>query len=938
MRRLAILLLIFLVACTSPAAFPGSPTTEPGSPDASPIPGDQQSADTGQVTIAYAAWENERTIYEPLIAKFTAANPSIKIVLVPLEDIVSVPDQNGQDSALTTLRRLVSGADAGPALFMPPETLNSNLLLDLAPLMDADASFQRDDFYPGALEQYTIGNSTRVLPRYVTAQVLGYNKELFTLANLPTPKPDWTWNDLFGVAEQLAKKNGNTVDTYGFLDQTGGFLPLLAILQAQGIDLMNTPARDIQLDRPEIVAAVERVRALNANGALFVPNFGRDGPGIDMQQSIRDGKVGIWPLDLLQFADGPPGTQAEPLRFATGSVPYPGLAESSFFFSGSDGYVISSGTEHPNEAWKWIEFLSRQDTEPAGLGGREGGPMLSSRIPGRIPARKSLAEQIGYWQNIDAETAATYQWVIAHPAKQLQQTPDYIALGALSQALSQIIGEKQDPRKALAEAQKQLLDQVAQVQLTPSPTPDNSPVLVATPEPQEAPAGATTVKFAVPGYGASDMRRLARAFREQHPDIFIKIIATDTFTGPLELRDVARSNDCFTWFAPPQSEADFKALLDLRPLFDADPSFPQSDYPPALLTPYTNNGGIFGLPYAVNLRTLNYNRNLFSGAGISPPTYEWKPADFLAAAQALTKGEGNKKQYGYVPLGGPVQDLFFFVGQFGGQLLTGGGDDLRPNFDDPKVIAAIQWYLNLSMVDHVMPPVEFSYKRDVAPRNDPQIEDPYELVLNGRAALWFDQGYGAFSGSKDGPADGPPQPKFEIGIAPLPIGGGGLRASDFYVRGFHIAAQSQQPQVCWEFLKFLSSDINNLQGGLPARISIATSDAFAKQAQAGLLEIYTAYGEALKRAGQPGADPNTLYSEKLDLYWFFKALSDTINDDADLANGLAEAQKTTTAYIECQLKGGKPPQCATEVDPNYQGYTVDEPKGEPGIAPVAPRG
>jgi ABC-type glycerol-3-phosphate transport system substrate-binding protein len=890
------------------------------------------------VTISYAVWENERTIYEPLIAKFSAANPAIKIVLVPLEDIVSVPEQNVQDSPLATLRRLVSGADAGPALFMPPEALNSNLLLDLAPLMDADARFQRDDFYPGALEQYTVGNSTRVLPRYVTAQVLAYNKELFTLANLPAPKPDWTWNDLFGVAEQLAKKNGNTVATYGFLDQTGGFLPLVALLQAQGIDLLSTPARDVQLDRPEIVAAVERVRALGESGALFEPKSGRDGPGQDMQQIINDGKLGIWPLDMFQIVDGPAEAQPAPLRFATGTVPYPSLADSSFLSGGSDGYVISAGTEHPNEAWKWIEFLSHQDTDPAGFGGRDVGPSLSSRIPGRIPARKSLAEQIGYWQNIDAETAETYRWVIAHPAKQLQQTPDYIALSALSQALSQIINEKQNPQKALAEAQKQLLDQVAQVQLTPSPTPDTSPVLVATPEPQEAPAGATTVKFAVPGYGSSDMRRLARAFREQHPDIFIKIIATDTFTGPLELRDIARSNDCFTWFTAPQSEADFKALLDLRPLFDADSSFPQSDYPPALLTPYTNNGGIFGLPYAVNLRTLNYNRNLFSSAGISPPIDKWKPADFLAAAQALTKGEGNKKQYGYVPLGGPTQDLFFFVGQFGGQLLTGAGDDLRPNFDDPKVVAAIQWYLDLSKVHHVMPPVQFSYRRDVAPSNDPQGEDPYQLVLNGRAALWFDQGYGAFSGPKDGLADGPSQPNFEIGIAPLPIGGGGLRAGDFYVRGFQISAQSQQPQACWEFLKFLSSDINNLQGGLPARSSIATSDAFAKQAQPGMIEIYRAYRDALKRAGQPGVDPNTLYSEKLDLYWFFKALSDTLADGADLRNGLAEAQKTTTAYIECQLKGGKPPQCATEVDPNYQGYTVDEPKGEPGSAPAVPRG
>src|SRR5205085_7400923 len=129
------------------------------------------------------------------------------------------------------------------------------------------------------------------------------------------------------------------------------------------------------------------------------------------------------------------------------------------------------------------------------------------------------------------------------------------------------------------------------------------------------------------------------------------ITSTDSFTGPVELKDVARTSDCFTWFATPQSDDDFKALLDIQPLLESDANFPQSDYPLALLTPYQRNGGLFGLPYAFNLRTLNYNRTAFSAAGADPPAYTWKPADFLAAAQALTPGEGDKKHSGYVPLG-----------------------------------------------------------------------------------------------------------------------------------------------------------------------------------------------------------------------------------------------------------------------------------------------
>lgn len=930
MRRLAIVLLLaLLTACAAPVAIPDSATDEPAAPEATAAPGAPPAAPADETTISFAAWEHERAIYEPLIARFHAENPAINVVLTPLEDIASSQSAGSPDSPQALLRRLVSSADTGPAFFTAPETINSQLLLNLAPLMDADANFKRDDFYPGALERYTIGGDVRILPRTIAAPTLAYNKELLQGANLPDPQPGWSWSDLLAASEQIARRNGSRIETYGFLDQSSGVMPMLALLQAQGIDLLNPAVAGAPLDRPEIVAAARRVRDLADSGALLEPGVKRDGDFIDMRQFIRDGKVGIWGLEMLQ-EDTPPGAQPEPLGFAIGAAPYPSFAGGLLFFGGDDGYLISAGTQHPNEAWKWIEFLSRQPVNPADGQSKPGGG-----APGRIPARKSLAEQIGYWKNIDPATAAAYQWVVAHPVPPRQQTPDYNALGALSQALSQIIGERKDPQKALADAQKQMIDQIAQAQLTPTPPPDNSPVLVSTPEPQSAPAGATSITFAVPGYSATDMRRITRAFRELRPDIFIKITATDNFTGPLQLPDVARTSDCLTWFTPPQSDADFKALLDLRPLFDADATFARSDYALALMSPYQRNGGIFGLPYAANLRTLNYNRTRFAAAGIKPPSDAWTPADFLAAAQALTSGSGDKKQYGYVPLGGPAQDLFFFIGQFGGQLLGGDGGDPQPNFADPKVVAAIQWYLDLSKTHGVMPPVAFPYRRDQPPGPpQPSGEDPYELAANGRAAMWFDQGYGAFSGPKDGPPGSARPLSFEIGVAPLPIGAGGLHSGDFYLRGFHISAQTKEPQACWEFLKFLSNDVSNLQGGIPARTSIAASGAFAQQAPPGLADVYAAYAEALKRESRPGADPNTLYGQKFDMYWFFKAISATIDEGADLQSGMDEAQKTTAAYLDCLSKGGKPGACATQVDPTYQGYMLDDPER----APLAPRG
>jgi hypothetical protein len=213
--------------------------------------------------------------------------------------------------------------------------------------------------------------------------------------------------------------------------------------------------------------------------------------------------------------------------------------------------------------------------------------------------------------------------------------------------------------------------------------------------------------------------------------------------------------------------------------------------------------------------------------------------------------------------------------------------------------------------------------------------------------MWFDQGYGMFGGPTGQPVKyagpiSPEPPKFDVGIAPLPIGGGGLSSADFYLRGFHISAKTQQSQACWEWLKFLSADVNNLQGGVPARTSVLASDAFTKAADPATIELAKTYAEALKRSGSgggQGGDPNAFYG--IDSYWFYKALSEAQAKKTPLGKGLDEAQKLTVAFMDClDRTPNKPATCAAQVDPKYQGYnTEDPPEGAPGGPAIGvPRG
>src|SRR5262245_37654437 len=303
MRRLLtfFILVAFLAACGDTPTPPDAAPTPTVGESATPQPTAEGTAGDEQAVITFAAWDYERQIYEPLAKKFTEENPNIKVVIVPLDDLLNPPaNQVDADySPLKQLHRIVSGADTAPAMMLQPETIGSDLLLDLAPLMDADSSFKRDDFYPGALEQYTIHGATRVLPRYLMVSLLSYNKDVFKEVGLPEPKAGWTWTDLLGAAEQIAQKNGNKIERYGFFDPSGGFFPLFALLKEQDVDLLTTPASQVRLDGPEVVGAVTRIRSLIDSGAIFRPEYKEKGPSVDPSQLINDGKIGIWSAEFV---------------------------------------------------------------------------------------------------------------------------------------------------------------------------------------------------------------------------------------------------------------------------------------------------------------------------------------------------------------------------------------------------------------------------------------------------------------------------------------------------------------------------------------------------------------------------------------------------------------------------------------------------------------
>jgi ABC-type glycerol-3-phosphate transport system substrate-binding protein len=898
MRRslpLTILLItaIVLSACafdagptaSTPEASPVSQASSPGPSDATaaaPVPS-TASAD-GRTTITFAGWEEDRAFYTPLIAKFEQDNPTIHVQFTSFE---SITDEN----IFQAMRQVVSAADVAE---IPANTdaIQHKWVYDLKPLMDADATFDRADFYPGALESVTDNGGIYMLPRALHIPLLFYNQDLWTARGLKPPTPNWTWQDLADALEQLAQKRGDTITNYGLLDWHA-WMPQYGELAA--LTDAADPAAQLRLDDPKMVSGLKRIADLIASGAIYAPPYSQaalsgsplDPDDTELIKQIESGQMGMWSNDLCCY-----DPSSLKLAFKVGVTPFPQPVFS--YFSSVDGYSMSSGTLNPEAAWRFISFLSQQNYT-AGL----------KLAADTLPARRSIAESNGYWQSLDPDNAAALNAVLNDPKAQSfvhHNQQSGISGNEYDTLLRTVLSGAQTAQVALAQLQRTRDDALAQ-QPPAEPPPDR--IVVATPQPEPAP-GATKIVFGASPFLVQPLRRLASAFNAQNPTLFVEVKEVSSGGGPPRLTDIANRTDCFTYVgAPPANQ--ITATLDLQPLIDADSSGAFNDYPAALLTPLRAGTGLYGLPYAVYFRSIHYNKALFDADHLSYPTPDWTTDDFLHAAQQLTHNVGTAKQYGFAATGDATRELMFFLDRMGASATTGSGDALQPAFTDPQVIQAARAYADLLRTASPNTRLQ-GYRLGGGGGGN----DAYPLIGGGQVGMWLDFGTNFLLNY-----DPNTKPSFAWDLAPPLLGTSTITLNDFDVRAFAISAKNSQPDACWSWLKYLSTQDVPLASAYPVRPALAQSATFTSQTPPGAAAVYQSYQAALQRTRND--DPRLQPPDRthFDYYWFFRAVDHAIQGK-DLERELDDAQVKTQQYLTCVRGGLSGPECAPQVDPTYQ--------------------
>jgi multiple sugar transport system substrate-binding protein len=341
-----------LAACQAvPAAAPAAPAA----PAAQQEEASSDSAPAGEkVTVRFHAriGAQEDALYEQQMPKFMEQYPNIELVKE------SFPG----DEFSAKISTMQAGGTLGDVIWSALGQAKIQFAWaqgQISPIDDLVASNNVDlsQWYQGCLDAITVEGNLLGLPfkAHPGMGVVYYNMTAFDEAGLEYPTKEWTQNDQVELAKALTKAEGGQVAQFGYTPQANwkGFVTLF---RAFGAELINEDGTVFQFNSDQ------GKEAINWTYDLFHTHQVAPKP-----DQILDTPNNMWSTGLLAMFQG--GTSVSNLGNAIGDK-FKWMAVSNAIGPGGvggsdyevDAYCVTTATEHPNEAFEWVQFLCNQES------------------------------------------------------------------------------------------------------------------------------------------------------------------------------------------------------------------------------------------------------------------------------------------------------------------------------------------------------------------------------------------------------------------------------------------------------------------------------------------------------------------------------------------------------------------------------------------------
>ena len=291
---------------------------------------------------------------------------------------------------------------------------------------------------------------------------------------------------------------------------------------------------------------------------------------------------------------------------------------------------------------------------------------------------------------------------------------------------------------------------------------------------------------------------LVAGFEKAHPGIHVDVVGnmTDDKMNQALRTGGAKAPDVISSFTT-NSVGKFcssGALVNLNPFFEKSGIDPRKTFPKAM-NEYTQfEGNRCAVPLLGDAYGLYYNKTAFEKAGITAPPKTW--SQFERVAEKLTIPQGDTyKQLGFMPnYHGWETTTEHYLGQFSPTYFDKDGKSnvgTDPAFEkafklQKKLVDALGGYRKLE-----------TYRAGLGDEWGPR--HPFHT---GQVAMQLD-GEWRLGMALD------TKPKFDIGVAPLPVPDD---QADQYGKGYitgtiaGVAATSKKQNAAWELVKYMTTD------------------------------------------------------------------------------------------------------------------------------------
>ena len=307
--------------------------------------GDQGSGD-GPVELSYAIWNQDQApALEELIADFEKANQGVEVSL----------QVTPFDQYFTKIQTGIRG-DAGPDVFWL-NAPNMPLYASEGAVMSLSDQLEGGEVdlgnYPEQLvELYTLEDEVYAVPRDIDTIGLWYNKQLFDEAGVEYPDESWTWEDVQEAARTITEKVKGVHGIASWLTNQQGYYNTIA--QAGG-HVVSEDGTESGFDDPGSIEGLRFWTEMIEEGSSPTHQAMTD---TEPKVMFQSGKVamfygGSW--QAVSLAETPKlGSSFDVARLPSGP-------ESNTSIIHGLGNAINAGTDHPDEAWEFVEYLSSEE-------------------------------------------------------------------------------------------------------------------------------------------------------------------------------------------------------------------------------------------------------------------------------------------------------------------------------------------------------------------------------------------------------------------------------------------------------------------------------------------------------------------------------------------------------------------------------------------------